>query len=271
MVGEYGQFSLKEEAAGKLRIFALVDSMTQSLLSPLHDFMFSLLRLIPNDGTFDQEASILRSRDKALAAGKAFSFDLSSATDRLPVKLTEKILSRIFSDDFAASWVSLMTDREFYFSRAVQEKYGAPPALKYAVGQPMGALSSWPALALTHHWILQYCSSEIGRTGWETQYEILGDDLVIFDSALADQYLLVARKLGVEINLSKSISSPNIPAFEFAKRTILGKFNVSPIPVKQLLSNHTNSERVMNLLTFLTRGLVTSRSLLGIVLSKFGS
>jgi hypothetical protein len=142
LTGYFGQFSLKEEAAGKLRIFAIVDSITQNLLSPLHQFMFSVLKIIPNDGTFDQEASIKRSQDKAVHNGCAFSFDLSAATDRLPVELSRKILSRIFSDDFADAWVSLMTDREFYFSKAAQERYEAPQYLRYSVGQPMGALSS---------------------------------------------------------------------------------------------------------------------------------
>lgn len=30
-----------------------------------------------------------------------------------------------------------------------------PKAVSYAVGQPMGALSSWAMLALTHHFIVQ--------------------------------------------------------------------------------------------------------------------
>jgi hypothetical protein len=101
MTGEFGQFSLKEEAAGKLRIFALVDSISQNLLSPLHDFMFSVLKLIPNDGTFDQDLSVKRSVSKATKAGMAYSFDLSAATDRLPVELSVKILSKIFSERFA--------------------------------------------------------------------------------------------------------------------------------------------------------------------------
>nr|QTW92172.1 RNA-dependent RNA polymerase [Colletotrichum higginsianum mitovirus 1] len=271
LTGEFGQFSLKEEAAGKLRIFAIVDSITQNMLAPLHSFMFSVLRLIPNDGTFDQEASIRRSQEKSVIAGKAYSFDLSAATDRLPVDLSVKILSKIFSDNFAEAWKSIMTDRDFYFSQSAIKTYDAPEKLRYSVGQPMGALSSWPALALTHHWILQYCSSLLGRTKWEDQYEILGDDLVVFDSDLAGKYLEIATLLGIEINLNKSISSPCKPVFEFAKRTCVGNTNVSPIPVKQLLSNSKLSERCMNFITFLERGLLNKRSLMGVALSKFGS
>lgn len=91
----FGQISLKEEAAGKLRVFAMVDNLTQSILRPLHDALFELLRLIPNDGTFDQDASVARSSEKAEKYGCAFSFDLSAATDRLPASVSAKVLSNL--------------------------------------------------------------------------------------------------------------------------------------------------------------------------------
>jgi len=34
--GPIGKLSFKEEAAGKLRVFAMVDVITQSLFNPLH-------------------------------------------------------------------------------------------------------------------------------------------------------------------------------------------------------------------------------------------
>lgn len=61
-----------------------------------------------------------------------------------------------------------MADRTFKFSASVGKKY--PHLLedqnneyRYSVGQPMGGLSSWAGLAITHHWILQYCSTQIGN------------------------------------------------------------------------------------------------------------
>jgi hypothetical protein len=73
----------------------MVDNLTQSILRPLHLALFDLLRQIPNDGTFDQDASVKRSMEKALKSNCAFSFDLSAATDRLPVVLSSEILSKI--------------------------------------------------------------------------------------------------------------------------------------------------------------------------------
>jgi len=94
---------------------------------------------------------------------------------------------------------------------------------------------------------------------------------VIFDALLAEKYLEVTSRLGVEINLSKSIRSPSRPVFEFAKRTCIANSNVSPVSVKQLLSTETLSGRVMNLVTFLQRDLPITNSIIGTILSKFGT
>jgi len=60
-----GRLALKDEPAGKVRVFAMVDIWTQSLLKPLHDFLFDFLKGLPNDGTFDQTASVKRAAEKA--------------------------------------------------------------------------------------------------------------------------------------------------------------------------------------------------------------
>jgi len=139
------QFAIKEEAAGKIRLFALLDSITQSVMKPLHVALFALLRLIPNDGTFDQEASVRRGMEKSMNAGKAFSFDLTAATDRLPALLTALLLELIFKKEgMAESWKNVMTGRVFGFSAQTAKKLNLDPStlVRYAVGQPMGALSS---------------------------------------------------------------------------------------------------------------------------------
>jgi len=43
-------------------------------------------------------------------------------------------------------------------------KYVPETTVRYAVGQPMGALSSFNMLALTHHLLLQYCALKVGET-----------------------------------------------------------------------------------------------------------
>lgn len=271
------QFSIKEEAAGKVRVFALIDSITQSCLRPLHDYLFDVLRLIPNDGTFDQEESVNRGVTKAKLHACAYSFDLSSATDRLPRQLTGAILENLLGlEGLSKVWQDLMVDRVFNFPTSSGKKY--PHLLidqnneyRYAVGQPMGGLSSWAGLAITHHWILQYCSLQLGNvTKWEDRYEVLGDDIVIFDHSLALKYLEVMALLGVEINLSKSVRSPALQVFEFAKRTVVNGVNVSSISFQQVISQSSRGARVADAISYIRSGLIFNIPALGTILSKNG-
>jgi len=137
-----GQLQFKEEAAGKLRIFAMVDVWTQSFLSPLHDYLGEILRSLPNDGTFDQEASFKRSLRKAETSKKAFSYDLSSATDRLPVEIQEVLLNYLFKSDLGTCWRRLLTLRNYVIPSSGSNYGISLTKVRYAVGQPMGALSS---------------------------------------------------------------------------------------------------------------------------------
>jgi hypothetical protein len=76
----------------------MVDPLTQWVLKPLHDYLFNALKRIPYDGTFNQLKPLTR-----IPYGKVplYSFDLSAATDRLPLKLQVIILESIFSKDVA--------------------------------------------------------------------------------------------------------------------------------------------------------------------------
>jgi len=58
-----GRLSLKEEAAGKIRVFAISDSLTQTVMNPLSQSLFKILKSIPMDGTFDQDQPIRRLRN----------------------------------------------------------------------------------------------------------------------------------------------------------------------------------------------------------------
>lgn len=130
--------SIKEEAAGKVRVFALVDVWTQSVLNPLHSMLFTFLKSIPNDATFDQRGSVLRCIEKSKASQCSYGFDLSAATDRLPLTVQVQILRPLIGDIAAEAWAALLVDRDYILSSS---KYGTH-VVKYAVGQPMGALSS---------------------------------------------------------------------------------------------------------------------------------
>jgi hypothetical protein len=87
-----GRLGFKEEAAGKVRVFAMVDPFTQWLYKPLWDRICKVLRLIPQDGTFDQYKPLERLNDTLGVNSPRYCFDLSAATDRLPVLLQCQLL-----------------------------------------------------------------------------------------------------------------------------------------------------------------------------------
>jgi hypothetical protein len=235
-----GKLSFKEEAAGKLRVFALVDNFTQWLLYPLHKLIFSILKRIPMDGTFNQLRPVHRLLRKGLK--EFYSLDLSAATDRLPLSIQSELLNRLIWQvpGFGDLWAKLLVGRPYLFKSNPSydnSKHGLSGKVYYKVGQPMGALSSWAMLALTHHFLVQVSA---WRIGWVkpgtlyTNYALLGDDLVVADGPVAHSYLDLMSKIGVAINLNKSILSPKGLGLEFAKRTFIEGVDVSPLSLRDL-------------------------------------
>jgi hypothetical protein len=222
------------EPAGKLRIIAICDGWTQSLFEPLHDELFKFLRRLPNDGTLDQDASYERGVRKGQESGLIYCADLSAATDRLPKSLQVHILNELYPRSGIGTLWGWLLDRDFH----VTEPFAGIPAntsIRYGVGQPMGCLSSWAMLAICHHFILQSCCSFVGMSSdvWQTCYEILGDDIVIFNKDVYHEYVRVMDALGVETNPHKSlISESENKVMEFAKRTSLNGVDVSGLSWK---------------------------------------
>lgn len=233
-----GYLCTKDEPAGKVRVFAMVDIWTQNILKPLHTALFAFLKSLPNDGTFNQQLSVKRAVEKVKVSKQSFGYDLSAATDRLPIALQKIIISSIFNNTIANAWGNLLVGREYILKKCIH--LDTDTAFSYSVGQPMGALSSWAMLAITHHLIVQWCSFKVhNRIFWNEDYELLGDDIVIFDDKIASKYLDIMKLLGLEINLSKSVVSPNGKVIEFAKNTYLKGHNVSGLPWKASLSQNT--------------------------------
>lgn len=236
-----GKLAFLDEPAGKVRVVAMVDVVTQSILKPLHDWIFSIVKELPMDGTFDQT----RPLDLLSQAGhkEIFSYDLSSATDRLPLALQEALLGWILGEKVARLWASLLVNRVYSIHpRTAKERGLKQTTFTYAAGQPMGAYSSWAMLALTHHFCVQLSAARVYgyNCEWFTHYALLGDDIVIADKAVALEYLsLMTKELRVEIQETKSLVSNN-GTFEFAKRTVVRGIDATPISLKGYLAGMRN-------------------------------
>jgi hypothetical protein len=226
-----GKLGIKEEP-GKVRVFAMVDWWTQMALRPLHDLVFKILERIKQDGTHDQGKAVRLAQTYLARKGVAHCFDLSAATDRLPVLLQSFLVNHLLPGT-GQLWAHLLVGRSYEVPTSLRRLgMKIPKSILYAVGQPMGALSSWAMLALTHHFIVQFAAYQSGSSRWFEAYVVLGDDIVIFDDAIADKYLLIMKDLGVEINLVKSVQS--FDSFEFAKRFFTKGVDVSPLSFKEL-------------------------------------
>jgi hypothetical protein len=224
-----GKLGYKVEPAGKIRVFAMVDSLTQCVMKPLHDLLFSILRKLETDGTFDQ----MRPAQRLINLGHLafWSLDLSSATDRFPLALQQAVISVLIGPRMARIWAALLVERSYLTPRPPQGVQGpkADTPLVYGAGQPMGALTSWAAFSLTHHFLVQYAAYRAtGMHGFFKDYALLGDDIVIANHGVALAYQALLLEIGVEYGLAKSLIS-STGGFEFAKRTFAKGKDVSGI------------------------------------------
>jgi len=243
-----GRLATLFEARGKVRIVAITDWWTQVLLKPLHLGIFDILRSISQDGTFDQLAPVHSLIAYVRASGaKVFSYDLSAATDRLPIAFQIQVLESL-GVRWARNWAALLVTRPWFLNKS---------ATFYAVGQPIGALSSWAMLALSHHFIVQIAARRVGYREWFQHYALLGDDIIIADAAVAGAYLDLMSTLGVPINISKSFEMKS-GTCEFAKRWIsptLG--DLSPMSPGLILGSLRNPRMLCTLISdSLKRGFI---------------
>jgi len=94
----------------------MVDPITQWTLEPLHKLIFNVLRLLPTDGTFDQLKPLKKLIELVnLHNLPLYSFDLSSATDRLPVSIQVEILKFLLGEKLALLWKSILVDRDYHY------------------------------------------------------------------------------------------------------------------------------------------------------------
>jgi hypothetical protein len=105
-----GRLSAKLEPAGKVRVFAMVDYWTQKALRPVHDWMFSVLKKISSDATFNQDGAF-ESYVAEVPRGH-YCYDLTSATDNVPQGLY-KIMLRPAMGRCVDQWMDLLVNRTF--------------------------------------------------------------------------------------------------------------------------------------------------------------
>lgn len=223
---------------GKTRIIAIYDYWSQRVLKSLHQAMFRNLPRMKADCTYSHisAAEWLKSIPEGTAT---YSFDLTAATDRIPMWIHEAVLETVLEPKqrVIIPIIKRILLREFNLSWNLTKR------VTYSCGQPMGAYASWALLAYSHHAIARYCGAR------SHEYRIIGDDIVIIGTA-GRRYASMIGKIGVSISQSKSIISPVSLPFvvgEVAKRLIRNKREISP-PTPNLILQSFKDWRIFPML-----------------------
>lgn len=260
--GEYilGRLGFLPENGGKTRIIAIVDFWTQQALKPFHEQLLRIVSSFEQDCTVNQEQGFQRAMK--LSLGKPiYSFDLTSATDRFPLTLQKVLMDHLYGKEIADLWETAMTKRTWRVGK--QDQF-----ISWGRGQPLGAYSSWVVFSYTHHLLVQFCAHRVREN--PTQYCLLGDDLMIWNDAIAKEYEKVIGELGVPISEHKSLSSDATRSTgEFTKRIFTRGIELSPIPLPAILSGLSSLLQVPNLIKLLEARWAIPSSPVGLYASEY--
>jgi hypothetical protein len=221
-VRKLSYFSDKE---GKTRIIGILDYFSQTVLKKLHQYLFRILSRIPQDCTFEQSAFL-----KGVANWPIYySVDLSAATDRFPIQVIYDLLRTHLPEEYCQAWLDIMVGYPFRYKSPAGDIQG----ISYAVGNPMGAYSSWASFALAHHYLIFFICQELGRDWKSCPYYLLGDDIIIGDAQVGEAYLKLIKSLGIDYAPEKTHISKTL--FEFTKRWFYNGQEISPFPLSGLI------------------------------------
>jgi hypothetical protein len=200
-------------------------------MTPLFHYLMECLKTIKEDCTFNQEKGAQRAAEWMAAGNTVHSVDLSNATDSFPLSVQ-------------LAWMRdrcLPIEQTDLFERISKGKFkvpshlvstGFPAMLTWSVGQPLGIRPSFAAFALTHHFTVRGLCLQLGilpDSSGCLPYEILGDDLLIFDEKLYQAYICLMSSVDVKISVEKSFISADFA--EFAGYSIFS----SPTPRELLV------------------------------------
>jgi hypothetical protein len=108
---------------------------------------------------------------------------------------------------------------------------------------------------LAHHYIFFFISKELNIPFKQLKYCLLGDDVLIGNADIAQMYMEIMEKLGVEISLAKTHVSPHF--CEFAKQLIYRNENITPFQLSAVKQSKTSDLITSLLVSYREKGWVT--------------
>lgn len=206
---------LNKDGSAKIRAIASASYDLQVCLSPMKQALQVFIETNPCSSVFDQDEG-REFAVKALARGDVvFGYDQSSFTDRFPYQLQRQVAVELERRGLGITKADIAL-----LDYAVQGTWTCnqieeTASFTYAVGQPMGLNPSFFLATLGHIAVCFQGARNLGDVSiLKDSVRIVGDDIVITNKDLAAQYhMLMADRLGVTINLDKSMNSDRVTTF----------------------------------------------------------
>jgi hypothetical protein len=222
-----GKIAFIQERGGKLRAVANPFRPFQAALTPFSLYLMSVLQDQPWDCTFNQEDGIQFVQESLSMGHTCFCVDLSDATNNFPLNLQIKVLKKMLRK--ASSLADPVKDGLILFEKLSRGRWfdkNNPNSnyTRWTKGQPLGLYPSFFAFALTHGLLLKNLSIGLGIT--ENSFRVLGDDVVIINKRLYEDYVSSLTRMGCPISMDKTIVSSSVA--EFAGKIITPDGVVSP-------------------------------------------
>jgi len=210
-----GRIGLIQEPGYKLRAVANPGRVFQQVLEPLGDYLYRLLSHLPWDCTFDQNRGFPIIMEALQHGHEVCSIDLSNATDYFPLDLQIEVLSYLLPKSKYVDLFKEIATSRWYFPGMGD--------IQWKRGQPLGLYPSFALFALTHGLLLH----SLMKGPFNGQFFILGDDVVILDTELAQRYRDVMSLLRCPISEPKSLTSNSLA--EFAGKIISSEKVISQL------------------------------------------
>jgi hypothetical protein len=203
-----GEIHFLQEPGLKLRAIASPHLVHQEALRPLGSALYSFMHTLPWDCTHDHKKPVSHVQEHLSSKRIIHSVDLSNATDYFPLEVQVKALTALIGHHPSI-------DLFIEISRSQWQSAIGP--IRWSQGQPLGLYPSFASFGLTHGYLLLYL---LGKR-YENEFYVLGDDVIILDTALYDKYIAMLDILGCPYSPDKSLSSSEL--CEFAGKIITSK------------------------------------------------
>jgi hypothetical protein len=207
----------------KTRYYGAPNVFLQRCLDPLKKGLGAVCQRLPWDCTFDQSKADKAIISRLRSGKKVYSVDMSSATDHFPWWWQNHVLGHLTGG--GGRKLSTRMQVELLRTAITKGKWilnvtDSPDDecwITWTKGQPLGLGPSFFLFTISHGVLLWVLS----RT-WENKFFVLGDDVVILDDALYEEYRHHLEAAEIPISEGKTYTSNRYASFAGKSYTASG-------------------------------------------------